>query len=187
MPRGLLAWDIVQLATLLFLTGGMDNPFTMLMVAPVTVSAATLPLRNTVALGLAGARRRRRSRRGARAVALVPRRRARAAGDVQARRVRGPVRVDDVHRPLRVAAVEGVAADVGGAHRHRHRAGARAEAARARWPGRGSRARARHSAVHYRAGDQGNGAHGQAGQPDVRRHRACSRRRPCAAARSCRS
>ena len=37
---------------LLFLTGGMDNPFTMLMVAPVTVSAATLPLRNTVALGL---------------------------------------------------------------------------------------------------------------------------------------
>ena len=51
---GLLAWDVVQLATLLFLTGGMDNPFTMLMVAPVTVSAATLPLRNTVALGLLG-------------------------------------------------------------------------------------------------------------------------------------
>lgn len=49
---GLLAWDILQLAMLLFLTGGMDNPFTMLMVAPVTVSAATLPLRNTVALGL---------------------------------------------------------------------------------------------------------------------------------------
>jgi two-component system sensor histidine kinase RegB len=49
---GLLAYDIVQLAALLFLTGGMDNPFTMLMVAPVTVSAATLPLRNTVALGL---------------------------------------------------------------------------------------------------------------------------------------
>jgi two-component system sensor histidine kinase RegB len=36
----------------LFLTGGMDNPFAMLMVAPVTVSAATLPLRNTVALGV---------------------------------------------------------------------------------------------------------------------------------------
>jgi two-component system, sensor histidine kinase RegB len=49
---GLLAWDILQLAMLLFLTGGMNNPFTMLMVAPVTVSAATLPLRNTVALGL---------------------------------------------------------------------------------------------------------------------------------------
>lgn len=49
---GLLVYDILQLAALLFLTGGMDNPFTMLMVAPVTVSAATLPLRNTVALGL---------------------------------------------------------------------------------------------------------------------------------------
>ncbi|MFN3625183.1 MAG: ActS/PrrB/RegB family redox-sensitive histidine kinase [Hyphomicrobium sp.] len=49
---GLLVYDILQLATLLFLTGGMDNPFAMLMVAPVTVSAATLPLRNTIALGL---------------------------------------------------------------------------------------------------------------------------------------
>ena len=49
---GLLAYDIVQLATLLYLTGGIDNPFTMLIVAPVTVSAATLPLRNTIALGL---------------------------------------------------------------------------------------------------------------------------------------
>jgi two-component system sensor histidine kinase RegB len=47
---GLLAYDIVQLAALL--TGGIDNPFTMLIVAPVTVSAATLPLRNTIALGL---------------------------------------------------------------------------------------------------------------------------------------
>ncbi len=49
---GLLAYDIVQLAALLYLTGGIDNPFTMLIVAPVTVSAATLPLGNTIALGL---------------------------------------------------------------------------------------------------------------------------------------
>ncbi|WP_229309282.1 ActS/PrrB/RegB family redox-sensitive histidine kinase [Hyphomicrobium album] len=49
---GLLVYDILQLSALLFLTGGMDNPFAMLMVAPVTVSAATLPLRNTIALGL---------------------------------------------------------------------------------------------------------------------------------------
>lgn len=49
---GLLAYDIVQLAALLYLTGGVDNPFLMLMVAPVTVSAATLPLANTVALGV---------------------------------------------------------------------------------------------------------------------------------------
>jgi two-component system sensor histidine kinase RegB len=48
----LLAYDIIQLASLLYLTGGIDNPFTMLVVAPVTVSAATLPLRNTIGLGL---------------------------------------------------------------------------------------------------------------------------------------
>lgn len=48
----LLAYDVVQLASLLYLTGGIDNPFTMLMVAPVTVSAATLPLRYTIGLGV---------------------------------------------------------------------------------------------------------------------------------------
>jgi two-component system sensor histidine kinase RegB len=48
----LLAYDIVQLAALLYLTGGVDNPFMMLIVAPVTVSAATLPLSNTIGLGL---------------------------------------------------------------------------------------------------------------------------------------
>lgn len=48
----LLAYDVVQLAALLYLTGGIENPFTMLIVAPVTVSAATLPLVNTVVLGV---------------------------------------------------------------------------------------------------------------------------------------
>jgi len=50
----LLAYDIVQLAALLYLTGGIDNPFTLLLVAPVTVSAATLPPGNTLALGILG-------------------------------------------------------------------------------------------------------------------------------------
>ena len=48
----LLIYDIVQLAALLYLTGGINNPFTMLIVAPVTVSAATLPPRVTIVLGL---------------------------------------------------------------------------------------------------------------------------------------
>jgi two-component system sensor histidine kinase RegB len=52
---GLLAYDILQLAALLYLTGGIDNPFTFLLVAPVTVSAATLPLYNTIALGVIAA------------------------------------------------------------------------------------------------------------------------------------
>lgn len=49
----LLAWDILELAALLYLTGGLQNPFAFLLVAPVTVSAATLPARNTVLLGAA--------------------------------------------------------------------------------------------------------------------------------------
>ncbi|MBS0240887.1 MAG: ActS/PrrB/RegB family redox-sensitive histidine kinase [Proteobacteria bacterium] len=47
----LLAYDVVELAALLYLTGGTQNPFAFLLVAPVTVSAATLPARNTVGLG----------------------------------------------------------------------------------------------------------------------------------------
>ena len=48
----MLLYDILQLMFLLYLTGGIQNPFTMLIVAPVTVSASTLPLRNTILLGL---------------------------------------------------------------------------------------------------------------------------------------
>src|SRR5262249_2961316 len=51
----LLAYDILQLSALLYLTGGIANPFPFLLVAPVTVSAATLPPRNTIALGLLAA------------------------------------------------------------------------------------------------------------------------------------
>ncbi|WP_083238976.1 ActS/PrrB/RegB family redox-sensitive histidine kinase [Methyloceanibacter superfactus] len=48
----MLGYDILQLAALLYLTGGLENPFAFLLVAPVTVSASTLPLRITVALGV---------------------------------------------------------------------------------------------------------------------------------------
>jgi two-component system, sensor histidine kinase RegB len=51
----LLAYDIVQLTVLLYLTGGIENPFTMLLVAPVTVSAGSLPPRNTTLLGIMSA------------------------------------------------------------------------------------------------------------------------------------
>jgi two-component system, sensor histidine kinase RegB len=43
----MLIYDIVQLAALLYVTGGIENPFTMLIVAPVTVSAGSLPPKNT--------------------------------------------------------------------------------------------------------------------------------------------
>ncbi len=45
-----LAFDIAQLATLLALTGGLQNPFAVLLLAPVVVAASTLPLRLTAAL-----------------------------------------------------------------------------------------------------------------------------------------
>lgn len=51
----LLAYDICQLSALLYVTGGIENPFTFLLVVPVTVSAATLPPLNTIALGLLAA------------------------------------------------------------------------------------------------------------------------------------
>lgn len=48
----MLAYDILQLSALLYLTGGLENPFAFLLIAPVTVSASTLRLRITAALGL---------------------------------------------------------------------------------------------------------------------------------------
>ena len=48
----MLAYDILQLAALLYLTGGLENPFAFLLIAPVAVSASSLPLRITAALGL---------------------------------------------------------------------------------------------------------------------------------------
>lgn len=49
---GYLAFDIVQLAVLLYLTGGLDNPFALLFLVPVTISATILSLRSAVRLGL---------------------------------------------------------------------------------------------------------------------------------------
>jgi two-component system sensor histidine kinase RegB len=46
----LLAFDILQLSALLFLTGGIENPFVMLFLAPVMISAVSLPGRLTLAL-----------------------------------------------------------------------------------------------------------------------------------------
>lgn len=45
-----LAYDIAQLAVLLYMTGGLENPFALLLLAPITVSATILSLRSTLAL-----------------------------------------------------------------------------------------------------------------------------------------
>ena len=48
----LLVYDMAQLGCLLWLTGGIENPFSFLLVAPVTVAAATLPLESTLILSV---------------------------------------------------------------------------------------------------------------------------------------
>jgi two-component system, sensor histidine kinase RegB len=47
----LLAFDTAELAVLLFLTGGLQNPFAFLFLGPVLFSATALPPRFTLALG----------------------------------------------------------------------------------------------------------------------------------------
>jgi two-component system sensor histidine kinase RegB len=50
-----LAFDVMQIATLVFLIGGAANPFVLLLIAPVSLAAYTLPLRPMILLaGLAG-------------------------------------------------------------------------------------------------------------------------------------
>jgi two-component system sensor histidine kinase RegB len=46
-----LGYDIVQLAVLLFFTGGIENPFSLLFIAPVVIAASTLDLTSTLFLG----------------------------------------------------------------------------------------------------------------------------------------
>jgi two-component system sensor histidine kinase RegB len=48
---GLLAVDIGELALLLYLTGGLQNPFALLFLGPVLISATALPARMTLMLG----------------------------------------------------------------------------------------------------------------------------------------
>ena len=47
----MLLFDILQLCFLLALTGGLNNPFAVLILAPVTIAATVLPTRLTVFLG----------------------------------------------------------------------------------------------------------------------------------------
>lgn len=47
----LLAFDILQLALLLYLTGGLKNPFSLLLIVPVIISATTQSYRQILLLG----------------------------------------------------------------------------------------------------------------------------------------
>src|SRR5215472_17689947 len=47
----LLTFDIAELAALLYLTGGLENPFAFLLLGPVLISATALPPRMTLLIG----------------------------------------------------------------------------------------------------------------------------------------
>lgn len=46
----MIIFDLLQLTSLLFLTGGLNNPFTLLLLGPVTISATALSMRATIVL-----------------------------------------------------------------------------------------------------------------------------------------
>ena len=46
-----LGFDLIQLLVMLYLTGGLSNPFSVLLLAPITISATALRLNATVFLG----------------------------------------------------------------------------------------------------------------------------------------
>ncbi len=48
----LLGFDIAELAALLYFTGGLENPFSFLLLGPVLISATALPPRMTLLLGI---------------------------------------------------------------------------------------------------------------------------------------
>jgi len=48
----LLSYDIVHLAVLIYLTGGLANPFSLLFIVPTTISASTIKVKYTIGLGL---------------------------------------------------------------------------------------------------------------------------------------
>lgn len=49
---GMLAFDMLQLALLIFLTGGLNNPFALLIIAPVAIAAMTLSARAAAGIAL---------------------------------------------------------------------------------------------------------------------------------------
>jgi len=48
----LLSYDIIHLAVLIYLTGGLANPFSLLFLVPATISASTIKAKYTIWLGL---------------------------------------------------------------------------------------------------------------------------------------
>ena len=88
---GILTFDALQLAGLLYMTGGLTNPFSLLMAVPVVVSATSLPLAHDGAARRHGRRHGDAARLLPSAAAVVRRRRARHALHLRRRLLGGAV------------------------------------------------------------------------------------------------
>ena len=143
----LLALNIVELAGLLFFTGGLQNPFSFLFLAPVLISATALPIRLTIALGVLAVACASRAGLLPSAAAMGQRRSAGAAADLSVRRLALDRGRDRRHQPLCVPGHRGSPQALGRAGRDRTGAGARTASDPARRPCRRRRPRTRHAAV----------------------------------------
>ena len=47
----MILFDLMQLSFLLYVTGGLHNPFALLLIGPVTISASVLSMRSTLIVG----------------------------------------------------------------------------------------------------------------------------------------
>ena len=47
----MVLFDLLQLSILLYLTGGLNNPFALLLLGPVTISANVMSTRSTLIVG----------------------------------------------------------------------------------------------------------------------------------------
>ena len=154
-----LGYDTLQLAVLLYLTGGLQNPFAILIVAPVTVAATVLSRRPVIALALLAVGGDHRAR-GLWHVPLPWRDHAAGASRrSDLRHLGGAGARDGVHRPaIRWSVARGGAADARRGRRDPAGAGARAARLGGRRARRGGGARARQPARDDRGRRQGAGA-----------------------------
>ena len=123
-----LGFDILQIGALLFLTGGAANPFILLLIAPVTLAAATLPLRPVLILGVLAAAVVAALALLSPAAALAPAWTLLIPLQLPARRGAGHHRRHRADRRLRPPGGGGGGAHGAGAGRHPDGAGARTAA-----------------------------------------------------------
>ena len=167
-----LAYDLLQLGVLLYLTGGLHNPFAVLVLAPVIISATVLSRVSTMALSVLAAGDRDRAGALPSPVALG-RPVLRPGPAVHLRVGAGALPVGGVHRRLCVQRGRGGAPHVGRAGGQLPRARPRTAGIGAGRPGGGGGASAGQSARHHCRDRQGAGARPAAGQPATGRMSTC--------------